>query len=105
MAANQSARCVAAYLYADAGFGESTTDLAWDGHAMIYENGTLLRESRRFAMSEQMIRADVDLDRLAQDRMRLTTFGQNAPITKIGLPPSGQWNTKYPARREAAPGP
>lgn len=78
LAANQSARCVAAYLYADAGFGESTTDLAWDGHAMIYENGTLLRESRRFAMSEQMIRADVDLDRLAQDRMRLTTFGQNA---------------------------
>ncbi|MDD2276244.1 MAG: NAD(+) synthase [Smithellaceae bacterium] len=76
--ANQSARCVAAYLYADAGFGESTTDLAWDGHAMIYENGNLLSESKRFSTSAQMILADIDLDRLAQDRMRLTTFGRNA---------------------------
>lgn len=78
LAANQSARCLAAYLYAAAGFGESTTDLAWDGHAMIYENGNLLSESKRFATSAQMICADIDLDRLAQDRMRLTTFGQNA---------------------------
>jgi len=78
LAANQSARCVSAYLYAAAGFGESTTDLAWDGHAMIYENGSLLAESERFSTSAQMICADIDLDRLAQDRMRLTTFGQNA---------------------------
>jgi len=48
LAANQSARCLAAYLYSAAGTGESTTDLAWDGHAMIYENGTLLAESERF---------------------------------------------------------
>ncbi len=78
LAANQSARCVSAYLYAAAGFGESTTDLAWDGHAIIYENGSLLAESKRFSTSTQMIYADIDLDRLAQDRMRLTTFGQNA---------------------------
>ena len=78
LAANQSARCVAAYLYAAAGPGESTTDLAWDGHAMIYENGNLLAESVRFCPKAQIIYGDIDLDRLAQDRMRLTTFGQNA---------------------------
>ena len=85
LAANQSARCVAAYLYAAAGFGESTTDLAWDGHAMIYENGNLLSESERFSASAQMICGDIDLDRLAQDRMRLTTFGQNASDHKNQL--------------------
>jgi len=78
LAENQSARCIAAYLYAAAGPGESTTDLAWDGHAMICENGNLLAESARFANTPQVIYADVDLDRLAQDRMRMTSFGQNA---------------------------
>jgi len=78
LAANQSARCVAAYLYAAAGPGESTTDLAWDGHAMIHENGNLLAESARFAQQPQVISSDIDLDRLAQDRMRLTSFSQNA---------------------------
>jgi len=78
LTANQSARCIAAYLYAAAGPGESTTDLAWDGHAMIYENGNRLAESERFIGRSQMIRADLDLDRLAQDRMRQTSFGGNA---------------------------
>ena len=78
LTANQSARCVAAYLYAAAGPGESTTDLAWDGHAMICENGNLLAESERFLEGSRMITADLDLDRLAQDRMRQTTFGRNA---------------------------
>src|SRR4030095_8156896 len=49
LVSNQSARCLAAYLYSAAGLGESTTDLAWDGHAIIYEKGTLGAESRRFA--------------------------------------------------------
>jgi NAD+ synthase (glutamine-hydrolysing) len=78
LAANQSARSIAAYLYAAAGPGESTTDLAWDGHAMIYENGNLLAESERFGNTSQVIFAELDLDRLAQDRMRMTSFGQNA---------------------------
>jgi NAD+ synthase (glutamine-hydrolysing) len=72
---NQSARCLAAYLYSAAGLGESTTDLAWDGHAVIYENGTLIAESRRFADAPQLAVADVDLDRLLADRMRQNTFG------------------------------
>ena len=74
LCASQSGRCVAAYLYTCAGPGESTTDLAWDGHALIYENNDLLEETQRFSSEEQMIVADIDLERLAQDRMRLTSF-------------------------------
>ena len=74
LCSGQSAKCVAAYLYAAAGPGESTTDLAWDGHAMIYENNVLLAESERFAAEEQLIAADIDLERLAQERSRLTSF-------------------------------
>ena len=85
LAANQSARLVAAYLYAAAGTGESTTDLAWDGHAMIYENGNLLAESTRFLPKAQIIYSDIDLDRLAQDRMRLSSFGQNSATHKQKL--------------------
>ena len=78
LVSNQSARCLAAYLYSASGQGESTTDLAWDGHALIYENGTLLAESRRFADTAQLATADVDLDRLLADRMRQNTFGASA---------------------------
>jgi NAD+ synthase (glutamine-hydrolysing) len=74
LCAGQSAKCIAAYLYAAAGPGESTTDLAWDGHAMIYENGTVLQESERFTADEQLIVADIDLERLAQERSRMTSF-------------------------------
>lgn len=74
LCASQSGRCIAAYLYSAAGPGESTTDLAWDGDAMIYENDDLLAEAERFASAEQIIAADVDLERLAQDRMRMTSF-------------------------------
>ena len=85
LTANQSARCIAAYLYATAGPGESTTDLAWDGHAMIYENGNCLAESERFTGRSQTIRADIDLDRLAQDRLRQTSFGGNARTHRDAL--------------------
>ena len=77
LVANQSGRFVASYLYSGAGFGESTTEVAWDGHGLVYENGSLLAESARFAYHAQLITADVDLDRLVQDRMRYTTFGQS----------------------------
>jgi NAD+ synthase (glutamine-hydrolysing) len=74
---SQSARCLAAYLYSAAGPGESTTDLAWDGHALIYENGNLVAESQRFSYQPQLIVAELDLERLAQERMRGTTFGDS----------------------------
>lgn len=78
LCAAQSGKCIAAYLYTAAGPGESTTDLAWDGHAMIYENNDRLAESERFAADEQIITADIDLERLAQDRMRTTSFNDAA---------------------------
>ncbi len=71
---SQSAKCAAAYLYAAAGAGESTTDLAWDGHALVAENGEILVESERFATRDHKITADVDLDRLRQERTRWTSF-------------------------------
>lgn len=86
LCASQSGKCIAAYLYSAAGPGESTTDLAWDGHAMIYENNDRLAESERFCSGEQLILADVDLERLVQDRVRLSSFhdcaGQHAARVK-----------------------
>jgi NAD+ synthase (glutamine-hydrolysing) len=77
LAANQSARCLAAYLYTAAGTGESTTDLAWDGQAVVYENGSLIAESDRFSYASQLVTADLDLERLSQERMRQTSFAQS----------------------------
>jgi NAD+ synthase (glutamine-hydrolysing) len=77
LVANQSARCLAAYLYAAAGPGESTTDLAWDGHALVYENGTLVAESERFRYESQLVLAELDLERLTQERMRQNSFAQS----------------------------
>ncbi|MGW2644025.1 NAD(+) synthase [Streptomyces sp. NPDC001393] len=72
-----SSRCLAAYVYAAAGLGESTTDLSWDGQTLIYENGALLAETERFPLGEQYAVADVDLDLLRQERQRTGTFGEN----------------------------
>ncbi len=77
LCASQSGKCIAAYLYSCAGPGESTTDIAWDGHALICENAELLTESERFSDREQMITADIDLERLVQDRMRMTSFSDS----------------------------
>ncbi len=72
-----SARCLAAYVYAAAGEGESSTDLSWDGQTMIYEVGELLAESERFPEGPRRSVADVDLDRLRQERLRQGTFDDN----------------------------
>ncbi|MET0519971.1 MAG: NAD(+) synthase, partial [Burkholderiaceae bacterium] len=80
LVAQQSARCLAAYVYSSAGAGESSTDLAWDGQALIYENGEALAESERFQRRSQLICADVDLERLARERMRQTSFGQSVRL-------------------------
>jgi NAD+ synthase (glutamine-hydrolysing) len=77
LCASQSAKCIAAYLYSAAGPGESTTDLAWDGYAVIYENNELLAESDRFSDQEQVVVTDVDLQRLLQDRMRMSSFNDS----------------------------
>ncbi len=78
LSAGQSARCLAAYLYAAAGAGESTTDLAWDGQASIFELGETLAETERFPLGAQRAIADIDLDRLRQERLRMGSFDDNA---------------------------
>ena len=77
LCASQSLRCLAAYAYAAAGTGESTNDVSWDGQTMIYEGGTLLAETERFPEGARHSVADVDLDRLRQDRIRQGTFDDN----------------------------
>jgi NAD+ synthase (glutamine-hydrolysing) len=77
LASSASSRCLAAYVYAAAGEGESTTDLAWDGQTMIYENGVLLAESERFPKGERRSVADVDTELLRAERVRMGTFDDN----------------------------
>jgi NAD+ synthase (glutamine-hydrolysing) len=86
----QSGRCLAAYAYAACGVWESTTDLVFGGHSMIAENGTLLAESARFQRKPTLTIADVDLERLRADRIRIGSFavsGTHAvrPFRKIGF--------------------
>jgi NAD+ synthase (glutamine-hydrolysing) len=93
LCASQSAKCLAGYLYAGAGPGESTTDLAWDGHALIYENGELLAEGERYPQAPRLIFADIDLEHLEQERSRMTSFrdcaesnrGQLAGLRRIPI--------------------
>jgi NAD+ synthase (glutamine-hydrolysing) len=75
LCASQSARAMAGYVFTAAGRGESTTDLAWDGQALIYENGDLLAEAERFSEHEQLIVGDIDLDRIIADRASTSSYG------------------------------
>ncbi|WP_068177171.1 NAD(+) synthase [Mycobacterium sp. UM_CSW] len=77
LARSASSRCLAAYVYAAAGEGESTTDLAWDGQTMVWENGVLLATSERFPKGERRSVADVDLELLRAERLRMGTFDDN----------------------------
>lgn len=74
---NQSARLICGYIYADAGEGESSTDLVFSGHNLIAENGSILTESKRFDNS--MIISELDLGRLTSERRRMTTFEISSP--------------------------
>lgn len=85
LCAAQSGRTIAAYLYSAAGPGESTTDLAWDGHAVIFENGELLAESARFPRAGQVLTADIDLERLRAERLRVGSFGDCAAVERARL--------------------
>jgi NAD+ synthase (glutamine-hydrolysing) len=77
LARSASSRCLGAYIYAAAGEGESTTDLAWDGQTMVWENGVLLASSERFPKGERRSVADVDLELLRSERLRMGTFDDN----------------------------
>ncbi len=92
LCASQSVRALAAYTYSAAGPGESTTDLAWDGQAAIFECGERLAETERFAQNSEIIYADVDVGRIRQERTRMNTFGdcaqeEAARVSKFGTIP------------------
>jgi NAD+ synthase (glutamine-hydrolysing) len=74
LCAAQSSRCTCAYLYSAAGRGESTTDVAWDGHLAVFELGAKVAESERFPEESTIITADIDVERIVQERLRLPTF-------------------------------
>ncbi|MCF0215434.1 MAG: NAD(+) synthase [Fibrobacteraceae bacterium] len=71
---NQSARCMAAYIYASAGVHESTTDMVFSGHLMIAENGTLISENKNYSRKSEIIYADVDVERLNMQRLSEGSF-------------------------------
>ncbi len=78
LCASQSARAMAAYVFAASGWGESTTDLAWDGQATIHELGACLASGERFSMESHLTVADVDIERIGLDRLRNGTFADCA---------------------------
>jgi NAD+ synthase (glutamine-hydrolysing) len=83
----QSARCLAAYVYASAGPGESSTDLVFSGHCLIAENGQLLAETERFQFETRMAIADVDVERLTNERLRNNSFAQSVPDREYEILP------------------
>lgn len=80
--AQQSARCIAGYVYSSCGFGESTQDLVYAGNGMIYENGTLLARSERFSFEEQLVISEIDTERLRTERRVNTTFSESIRMQK-----------------------
>lgn len=94
LARSASARCLATYVYAAQGTGESSTDLSWDGQTMVYELGDLLAVGPRFPSGPVRTVADVDLDRMRQERMRVGTFDDNR--RSLGLSGTGRY-TSTPA--------
>jgi NAD+ synthase (glutamine-hydrolysing) len=106
-----SMRCLAAYVYAAAGQGESTTDLSWDGQTMVYEVGDLLGETERFPEGPRRTVVDVDLDRIRQERLRMGTFDDNRRRRDVasGSSTTGGWTAgagfrEIPFRLEPADG-
>ncbi len=76
--AQQSARCLTGYVYASAGFGESSTDLVFAGNGLIYENGTLLGSTERFALQPQITISEIDIEQLMNERRTTTSFMDGA---------------------------
>ena len=89
--AQQSARCLAGYVFASSGFGESTTDVVFAGNGLIYENGTLLAESERFSFKDQLVVTEIDVERLRGERLTNTTFAASVRM-----------HAQQPARRVTA---
>lgn len=99
LCASQSARAMAAYVFTASGWGESTTDLAWDGQATIYELGAKLASGERFAMDSHLTIADIDVDRIRLERLRTGTFADCARLEGADHP----FELSFPNREEAPP--
>ena len=85
--AQQSARCIAGYVFSSCGFGESTTDVVFAGNALIYENGSLLAAGRRFSFDEQVVISEIDVEHLRTERRVNTTFAScRAGMVSGGFP-------------------
>ena len=78
----QSARCVAGYVFASSGFGESTTDAVYGGDALIYENGEILAASERFSLNSQLITSEIDVERIRSERLLNDTFNTGVRVCK-----------------------
>ena len=83
LVAQQSARCMASYVYVSTGIGESTQDCVFGGHSMICENGQIFAETERFAQDNQMVFADIDLDIISNERRKHTTFLSHLQKTEM----------------------
>lgn len=79
---SQSGRCNAGYLYTSAGFGESTTDLVFGGHALICEMGVLLKELPKYNLGDELLVADIDIEALVHDRQTQHCFSDSANLIK-----------------------
>ncbi len=81
----QSARCIAGYVYASSGYGESSTDIVFSGNGLIYENGTQIAHSKRFLFEEQLIVSEIDIETLQSDRQKTTSFKPVSEYRKINI--------------------
>jgi NAD+ synthase (glutamine-hydrolysing) len=100
MVSAESGRCSAAYCYVSSGIGESSNDVVYGGHAIIAENGTILRESERLSPTPKLIVSDIDLQRLAHDRRVLTSFRDMSAQVKIYQVVEAEVGDLHPARLE-----
>ena len=97
--AQQSARCIAGYVFSSCGFGESTTDVVFAGNGLIYENGTLLARSKRFSLDEQVVVSEIDVERLRTERRVNTTFA-SCRAHLCGTEPARRIATEYVNSKE-----
>ena len=84
--AQQSARCIAGYVYSSCGFGESTTDVVYGGNGLIYENGVLLAESKRFSYDEQLVISEIDVEHIRAERRTNSVFAACSAAQEDSLP-------------------
>ena len=80
LVANQSARCMASYLYCSSGVYESSTDLVFSGHMLIAENGSIIKENKRFARDNEIITSIIDVDKLNMERLKNISFRDNLKL-------------------------